>query len=92
MTSSVMKNVELIHTTAEIELMDAAREWLTNPTLSRMIRNILQINELMAIFEKTCDDNRLIIVRFCLSEPKFSYTTIVTQRKGPNVRIMRSKT
>ena len=87
-----MKNVALIHTTTEIKVMDSASEWLNNPTLSRTIRMILHINELMAIFKNPCDDNRLMIVRFCLSEPKFSYTTIVTQRKGPNIRIMRSKT
>ena len=92
MTSSVMKNVALIHTTTEIRVMDSASEWLNNPTLSRIIRIILHINELIAIFKNACDDNRLMIVRFCLSDPKFSYSTIVTQRKGPIMRIMRSKT
>ena len=84
-----MKNVALIHTTTESTVMDSASEWLNNPTLSRIIRIILHINELMAIFKNPWDDNRLMIVRFCLSDPKFSHRTFVTQRKGPVMRIIK---
>ena len=56
----------------------------SNPRLSLRIRMMLQMIDKIAIFVKSRELSRLMMVRFWLSAPKRSYNTIVVQARGPS--------